>query len=53
MLTFATIYMLRLYYPRWKEQWRFYFDKSRRNNYGRWAMRKDWVDEKGYSLGYS
>ncbi|GAA0523631.1 hypothetical protein [Chitinophaga japonensis] len=53
MLTFVTVFMLRLYYPRWKAEWRFYADRSRKNNYGRWAMRKDWADEKGYSLSYS
>ncbi|WP_298732000.1 hypothetical protein [uncultured Chitinophaga sp.] len=45
MLTFVIVFMLRLYYPRWKQEWRFYSERSRRNNYGRWA--------KGYSLGYS
>ncbi|WP_153259996.1 hypothetical protein [Chitinophaga flava] len=51
MLTFLTMYVLRLYYPRWKEFWRLYFGKSRRGNYGRWASRKDWSE--GYSWSYS
>ncbi|WP_158266944.1 hypothetical protein [Chitinophaga niastensis] len=53
MLTFLTMYLLRLYYPTWKDQWRLYFDRSRKGNYGRWASRKDWAGQKGYSFGYS
>ena len=54
MLTFITMYLLRLYYPRWKEGWRYYIDNSRKGNYGRWASRKgDWAGQKGFSLGYS
>jgi len=53
MLTFVTMYVIRLYYPRWKEFFSFYFDSSRRNNYGRWAMRQSWKGEKQYSLSYS
>ncbi|WP_326990302.1 hypothetical protein [Chitinophaga sp. 212800010-3] len=37
MLTFITMYLLRLYYPRWKDEWRFYFGNSRKGHYGRWA----------------
>jgi len=46
MLTFVTMYVIRLYYPRWKEFFSFYLDSSRRNNYGRWAMRQSWKGEK-------
>lgn len=53
MMTFVTMYVLRLYYPRCKEFLSFYFDRSRRNNYGRWAMRQSWKVEKSYSFGYS
>ncbi len=53
MLTFVTVLLLRLYYPRWKAEWRYYYERSRRNNYGRWAMGKDWEDAKGYSLSYN
>ena len=53
MLTFVTMYVIRLYYPRWKEFISFYFDSSRRNNYGRWAMRQSWKNEKSYSFGYN
>ncbi|MFY0252332.1 hypothetical protein ACDQ55_00110 [Chitinophaga sp. 30R24] len=53
MLTFITMYLLRLYYPRWKEGWRFYFGSSQKSNYGRWASRKDWSRDKGFSFGYS
>ncbi|HVI46574.1 MAG TPA: hypothetical protein VM802_16980 [Chitinophaga sp.] len=53
MLTFLTMYMLRLYYPRWKDQWRFYLDRTRKGNYGRWASRKNWNGHQGYALGYS
>ncbi|MBS0029464.1 hypothetical protein ACTJJ0_15790 [Chitinophaga sp. 22321] len=54
MLTFITMYLLRLYYPSWKEGWRLYFGSSRKSNYGRWATtHKDWAGQKGFSLGYS
>ncbi|WP_161596636.1 hypothetical protein [Chitinophaga vietnamensis] len=53
MLTLLTMYLLRLYYPRWKEQWRLYFGSSRRGNYGRWVSRTDWAGQKGYAFGYS
>lgn len=53
MLTFVTMYVIRLYYPRWKEFISFYLDSSRRNNYGRWAMRQSWKSEKSYSFGYN
>ncbi|MCW3463318.1 hypothetical protein [Chitinophaga nivalis] len=51
MLTFITMYLLRLYYPRWKNQWRFHADRSKKNNYGRWASGKDWIGQGGYSFG--
>ncbi|MBW8685446.1 hypothetical protein K1Y79_13995 [Chitinophaga sp. B61] len=41
MLTFATLYLLRLYYPRWKAELRIHSDRSKSNNYGRWATRQD------------
>ncbi|MBV7533364.1 hypothetical protein [Chitinophaga sp. sic0106] len=53
MLTFLTVYLLRLYYPRWKEQWRFYFGNTSKGNYGRWVTAKDWAGQKGFSFGYS
>ncbi|HEU4552769.1 MAG TPA: hypothetical protein VFS25_08040 [Chitinophaga sp.] len=53
MLTFVTILLLRLYYPRWKREWRFYAERSRQNKYGRWAMDKAWSSDAGYSLSYS
>lgn len=48
MLTFATLYLLRLYYPKWKAEWRSYADKSKRNNYGRWATRQEWAGAFSY-----
>lgn len=53
MLTFVTMYIIRLYYPRCKEFLGAYFDSSRRNNYGRWAMRQSWKAEKTWSWGYN
>ncbi|WP_158563203.1 hypothetical protein [Chitinophaga silvatica] len=53
MLTFITVYLLRLYYPRWKAGWRFYFGNSRKGNYGRWASGKNWGGQESYSLGYN
>ncbi|SHK88092.1 hypothetical protein SAMN05444266_101463 [Chitinophaga jiangningensis] len=53
MLTFLTMYLLRLYYPRWKEQWRYYFGNTSKGNYGRWVTATDWAGQKGFSFGYS
>jgi hypothetical protein len=48
MLTFATLYLLRLYYPKWKAEWRFHSERTKRNNYGRWATRQDWAGAFSY-----
>ncbi|UYQ93510.1 hypothetical protein MKQ68_00150 [Chitinophaga horti] len=53
MFTFVTIYIIRLYYPKWMEQFRLYADKSRRGNYGRWAMSQSWQGEKPFTFSYS
>ncbi|WP_158538725.1 hypothetical protein [Chitinophaga skermanii] len=53
MLTFVTIYLLRLYYPKIRAQQRYFTDRSRRNNYGSWAVKQEWQSEKPYVIGFN
>ncbi|WP_157760709.1 hypothetical protein [Chitinophaga caeni] len=50
MLTFVTIYLVRLYYPRLKAQQKTYNRQTRKNNYGNWAVKQHWQGESSYAL---
>ncbi|SCC11322.1 hypothetical protein GA0116948_103291 [Chitinophaga costaii] len=53
MLTFTTVYLVRLYYPKWKAQWRHYVADTRRDAYGRWAKKQEWESSKPFAFSFS
>ncbi|WP_165806467.1 hypothetical protein [Chitinophaga parva] len=53
MFTFTTVYLMRLYYPKWKAQWREHVADNRKHSYGRWAKKQEWQESRSFAFGFN